>query len=682
MKMAIILVMTVLVISVPTAGYPVAPNVTVEATRTKDTLPEYDYLERPEDEISLAEGALLIAKGLYPEIDVNRCLEQVETWTNEIKTRLQGNEDPKEICTVINTFLYDELGIEYQFEYKDDIEKDSTAFLHTVIETKTGTCMGLSMLYLALAERLGLPMFGIALPEHVLVRYDDGTTRLNIEPSLKGTFPTDEELKTNSSLAPEAVQNGVYMRSLGKKEMLGTLLTVRATRLRKAEEFERALCDLAQVERYIKTLPGLYYCRGVIYRKLGEWNRAIEAFTKALDLNPFEVLSFYHRSIAYQELGNYDACFSDISKAITIDAEKAYLYIVRGYYYQQKREHNKALEDYITAVALDPDMVEGYSYRSAVYQEMNAFEKAMDDINTAMSLAPDCAVNFASRGDIYYHTGEYEQALADFTRAIELSSGSDTFYRDRALVYLQLDMNELEMKDLNRAIEFNPDDSEAYCQRGTAWERAGEFEKAFRDYSRACSVRPDYTEAFELRGIAYYKMDKCEEAEKDLQRAAELDSSNFEVHRILGDICFNQQEDYDDAIQHYNRAINLNPECVQAYWLRGNAYRLMEDAVQACLDFSRVISLDPDFPEAYRRRADVLKSSVDARRAINDYLKVLEFQPEDPFCCYDLGVIYKALGETVEMVDYFKRYLLHVPDNEPGDKVRAVKEAIETYTNP
>ena len=655
-------------------------------------LPEYAYLERPEDDISIAEGSLLIAKGLYPDIDVKHYLECIETWGEEIKARLKGNENPEEIFSVINAYLYDEQGIEYAY----DEEIAVSSFLHTVIDTKKGVCQGLTTLYLALTDKLGLPVFEVDVPAHTFVRYDDGERRFNIETTNGGNFRSDEEIIKRFTIAPETVQKGAWMRSLGKKEALGRLLVVRAHLHEAADQLEHALRDLVEAERYISTSPMLYGLRGTIYQKQGLFDRAIEQYTNEINLEPNNSSSFARRAMTYHQLGEDEKTVSDISKAITINAEDGYIYIVRGLHYQTKGELKKALEDYITASALDlikseeyyhrlstiyRTQAEGYYRRSTIYRAQKDYEKALRNINQAIALAPDNPVFLTGRGNIYIDTEEYEKALANFSKAIELSPDEARWYCYRAMAYLEQEKHEQAIVDLNRSIELNPEYSSAYFYRGFAWERSGEFEKAIQDYNRTCHHQPDIAETFAQRGKAFYENENTEKAEDDLLRAVELKSEDPEVYQVLGHI-FYINKDYEIAIQHYDRAISLDPELATAYLYRGEAYLQTTNAMQASLDFSRTIILDPDSMQAYERRAIAFENRGRTERAIEDYMKVLEIKPDNPVGLYNLGLLYNTLGETTEMVDYLNRYLLHASKDEPGDDLQKARDLIEKSKDP
>ena len=88
----------------------------------------------------------------------------------------------------------------------------------------------MSSLYLAVCDRLDLPVFPVAAPRHVFLRWDDGTLRRNIESTGGGVEITDEEYagKDGEKISTSARERGVYLQNLGKKEMLSLVMLNRA----------------------------------------------------------------------------------------------------------------------------------------------------------------------------------------------------------------------------------------------------------------------------------------------------------------------------------------------------------------------------------------------------------------------------------------------------------------------
>src|SRR5712692_2461347 len=95
---------------------------------------------------------------------------------------LSGATSPGETIERLNAFLFEAEG----FHPTYDLTSPDHLLLDGVLVGKKGHCVGLATVYLVLAEELHLPIYAVATPKHVFVRWDDGKLRRNIELFQKG----------------------------------------------------------------------------------------------------------------------------------------------------------------------------------------------------------------------------------------------------------------------------------------------------------------------------------------------------------------------------------------------------------------------------------------------------------------------------------------------------------------
>ena len=87
---------------------------------------------------------------------------------------------------------------------------------------KSFRLVGWGILYLSITVRLQLPFYGVAAPEHIFVRYDDGTAKINIETTLGGKIETEEQIREGLGIffLLETVKDGIYFKNLTKRQVL------------------------------------------------------------------------------------------------------------------------------------------------------------------------------------------------------------------------------------------------------------------------------------------------------------------------------------------------------------------------------------------------------------------------------------------------------------------------------
>lgn len=144
------------------------------ATMSDCNLAFAEAISTREDQIDIAYAALLFASEEYPDLDINSYLGRLDHMAREVRSRL--NHHP---IIVLKDYLFKELGFQGNV---DDYFDPRNSYLNQVLERRTGIPITLSIVYLELARRLGLPTVGIGLPGHFIVRYDGDEEPLYLDP--------------------------------------------------------------------------------------------------------------------------------------------------------------------------------------------------------------------------------------------------------------------------------------------------------------------------------------------------------------------------------------------------------------------------------------------------------------------------------------------------------------------
>lgn len=212
--------------------------------RGRRAMTEEEVLLLPPEEIDLARGLLLSQLG-SESIEAIRSYEAVlDLMALSIRARLKKNSPPQEVILAINAFIFDEMG--YRFPPLSSFEKkvDTYTFLSSVLDSRKGVCLGVSILYLCLAERLGVPMEIVTPPGHIFVRYRDEANHINIETTARGIHIDDADYL---SVGTKALQK----RNV--KEVIGLAHVNQASIFWESGELEKAMKFYRKAEAY---LPG------------------------------------------------------------------------------------------------------------------------------------------------------------------------------------------------------------------------------------------------------------------------------------------------------------------------------------------------------------------------------------------------------------------------------------------
>lgn len=148
---------------------------------------------RNEESFDLGHAALAIASAHYVAFDLKVYLQRLDALAEEVSSRIGRVRRPERMLTRINAVLFDEMGFRGNREAYYD---PSNSFLNEVLDRRVGLPISLSVVYLAIAHRLGLPIYGVALPLHFVVKWKDSEREIFIDPFHNGEVLTPDKCQS------------------------------------------------------------------------------------------------------------------------------------------------------------------------------------------------------------------------------------------------------------------------------------------------------------------------------------------------------------------------------------------------------------------------------------------------------------------------------------------------------
>jgi regulator of sirC expression with transglutaminase-like and TPR domain len=118
----------------------------------------------------LLTGALIISRYQYPDLDEENVRLILNNIKKDIWVEYKENMRPAEQVYIINKVLFDNYGF---LGNTTNFHAPQNSFINTVLESKKGSPLMLSIIYAHLAKQLDIPIFGVNLPEHFILAYQD-----------------------------------------------------------------------------------------------------------------------------------------------------------------------------------------------------------------------------------------------------------------------------------------------------------------------------------------------------------------------------------------------------------------------------------------------------------------------------------------------------------------------------
>jgi len=478
-----------------------------------------EVLRLPDDEIDLATAALIASEYWSDMVHGRRYLEQLDAMALEIQRRLRQQKLQADFraIPVINHYLFDELG----FKTISHANDPNDLFLHSVMNRRQGYCLSLSVLYLALGERLGLDLYGVVVPSHFFVRYERGRVRFNIETTSNGASPSDDHYMTKFGV-PDDIESTIYMKNLTKRQTLGCFFNNLGNVYNDIGDVDTAQVAL---ERAVVINPTLSESRanlGNIYLQKHRVNEAIQQYKGALQLNPKDPRT-------HNNLGNA---------------------------YMEANRLNDAVRSYQQSLTLDPNFVDAYRNLALVRTRQEKYGQAASHLSRAASIDPTNAQIYNQLGDVYQRMGKCDSAINYFHKALSFKPDLVEAYHGLGICYGDLGRVADEIQAYKSALAIQPDLLAALVNLGNAYYNQKDYASAIQYYTQAAVVKPDDAWIFFNLGSACSNAEAFDQAVKAYSQALTLDPKIGDAHHGLAYGYFRLAQ-YDLAWKHINIAKKL-----------------------------------------------------------------------------------------------------------------------------
>jgi len=240
---------------------------------------------------------------------------KIESLAADLRSGPGWSSDPSSRVQALNRLVFQRLKI----RPSQDLKNPDNLFLSRVLERGQGYCVGIASLYLVLAERLGTPVFAVATPSHVFLRYDDGTTPINIETLQGGANIPDQQYIREQKIPEDSIWLGVFMRNLTADEFLAQVHNNLGVIFSERKDYEHAASEYAAASSLDHRLPAAYYNHGNDLLAQRDYRRAARLFSRSLRLYPTDVWALNNRGLAYLKVGKQEKARRDFEEALRID---------------------------------------------------------------------------------------------------------------------------------------------------------------------------------------------------------------------------------------------------------------------------------------------------------------------------------------------------------------------------
>lgn len=305
----------------------------------------------------------------------------------------------------------------------------------------------------------------------------------------------------------------------------------------------------------------------------------------------------------YVRESNWEKAIECYTKAIEITPNDKHLYSARGQYYENSYKFDLALKDRSKLIELDPTDAWAYIKRGLTYRILHEDDAAKNDFKKACDLGN-------------YIACEY---LEDYKPESDNSKN-----------YKKKIRNAIEAKDYSKVIvicdeatEYFADDADFYYYKGLALTALDQFDEAKKAYDKAISIHVDKRIGIDHRNVEALKhfMKGHKNSKENIDVAIEeyLMSQNLEPENEAGFYSasvryLHGKNDPDKAIEYAFKALGVRPDSHISLHVLGLAFQKKEEWEKAFFYYNLVLLMNPD----YIIKDDLLTDINECKKHLND----------------------------------------------------------------
>lgn len=465
--------------------------------------------------------------------------------------------------------------------------------------------------------------------------------------------------------------------------------------------FEKAAHEFQQALLLAPALSQAYFSLGAIYQEQGKLALAAQEMKACLKLNPDYFPAHYRLGEIYLQQDNPEAALESFQAVQKINSKWARPYYGIGLAHFKQGNDNAAREAFEEAVYRNPKFADahfklgqvlakdgffddawgayetGKQYQSytaedlyelgTIFAQEGNHEGAIDIFERIIeSIDPTHTATLLQLGELYYATEQVDLAVARYREAIEADTSLKNYFMEQLAPYHAGLMGRDEAGSIvTRFLAVLPDDPRASFYYAQIQADAGNLADAIQSYERVITLlgsdetrtdvefSPEHLlDTYRFLGDAYYLQEYYKKARTSYLRAIGMDPDLERYFFNQGRSAFDAEQ-YDLAIEPFNKFILIYPEDIEATYLLARSYEAAEDGAEALRLYLRTLELDPNRTDALTRSTQIYLDQSDTQNALIMLNRLTALDPTNIEAYYLSGLSHLELERPEDALNAF-----------------------------
>ncbi len=286
-----------------------------------------------------------------------------------------------------------------------------------------------------------------------------------------------------------------------------------------------------------------------------------------------------------------------IYKEVKANPKKAEPYMKLSAYYARKGEIDSALSNALVAVRMDSTNSNAYIVLSDAYFALRNIDASEEMLKRAISLDKTNNEAYLKLGELYFLIKDYKNSKEILAKAIQQETYNPKAYFIMGWNYRDEGDTSLAIRNYLIAADQNSDYFDAYMELGVLYHQRHN-PLAVNYYNNALNIEPNNIQALYNLAMFYQETEDYEKALEKYRMILQIDPQNKLALHNMGWIYLTGEEKYEEAVVFFTKAIEVDPNYVEAIYNRGFSSELLKHYDDARQDYMYTLKLVNNYPLA------------------------------------------------------------------------------------
>jgi tetratricopeptide (TPR) repeat protein len=370
---------------------------------------------------------------------------------------------------------------------------------------------------------------------------------------------------------------------------------------------------------------------GQYYARRKNYNQALEAFNKASDIKKNDLnitLTIAQLNFDFEKIKEAEALVDKVLEKNKGDISASFL---KGRILMYKKDYKNALERFDAVIKDKADNYLAHYMKALCLLAQNNTSQGRGSLVKAVELNPSFLEARLLLAELYIRSGDKalakEQVEAILARAPENTSA---LLMKGNLRILEKDSKGAE-EAFQKVVSLSPNNPAGYLRLGVLYNLMGKKEDALKNLQKSLDLNPLQTDALGLIMSIYIKDKKYSDAmsscERQKAKAKESKATLAVIEYLEGSI-YVEQKDMAKAKEHYNQAIEIDPNVLSPYVALAGIYAAEKNFNGAITQYKAIIEKNPKYVSGYMALGAIYDQMGDSKNAETNYRKALDLNPK------------------------------------------------------